>query len=137
MRGSGVRILFAAPKNQNKSHTRAHTRRMQQVFSPRGPVLRFNELSTETDRSEQQGMMFLYAGAVTKSKSARFDFRRTKTRSRIHQFLESVSKPEARTLQLRLPPNSILVFYNRINELKTIVEVPIPVRYLKMDFNRL
>jgi uncharacterized protein (TIGR02391 family) len=37
---------------------------MQQVFSPRGPVLRFNELSTETDRSEQHGMMFLYAGAM-------------------------------------------------------------------------
>ena len=37
---------------------------MQTVFSPKTPVLRFNALQTETDRSEQQGMMFLYAGAM-------------------------------------------------------------------------
>ena len=37
---------------------------MQTVFSPKTPVLRFNQLTTETDKSEQQGMMFLYAGAM-------------------------------------------------------------------------
>lgn len=37
---------------------------MQTVFSPKTPVLRFNELTTDTDKSEQQGMMFLYAGAM-------------------------------------------------------------------------
>jgi len=37
---------------------------MQQVFSSKNPILKFNELQTETDRSEQQGMMFLYAGAM-------------------------------------------------------------------------
>jgi uncharacterized protein (TIGR02391 family) len=37
---------------------------MQQVFSPKNPILKFNELKTETDASEQQGMMFLYAGAM-------------------------------------------------------------------------
>jgi uncharacterized protein (TIGR02391 family) len=37
---------------------------MKTVFSPRAPVLRFNDLKTDTDRSEQQGMMYLYAGAV-------------------------------------------------------------------------
>ena len=37
---------------------------MQTVFSPKAPVLRFNALKTETDRSEQQGMMFLFAGAM-------------------------------------------------------------------------
>ena len=40
------------------------TELMQAVFSPKSPVLRFNQLQTETDRSEQQGMMFLYAGAM-------------------------------------------------------------------------
>jgi uncharacterized protein (TIGR02391 family) len=40
------------------------TELMQVVFSPKAPVLRFNDLSTETDRSEQQGMMFLFAGAM-------------------------------------------------------------------------
>ena len=37
---------------------------MQTVFSANGPVLRFNALSTETEKSEQQGMMFLYAGVM-------------------------------------------------------------------------
>jgi uncharacterized protein (TIGR02391 family) len=37
---------------------------MQKVFSPTNPILRFNELTTETEKSEQQGMMFLYAGAM-------------------------------------------------------------------------
>lgn len=37
---------------------------MQTVFSPKAPILRFNPLQTETDKSEQQGMMYLYAGAM-------------------------------------------------------------------------
>ena len=37
---------------------------MLRVFSPKNPVLRFNSLQTETDRSEQQGMMHLFAGAM-------------------------------------------------------------------------
>jgi len=37
---------------------------MQQVFSPNSPVLAFNDLKDQTDQDEQQGMMFLFAGAV-------------------------------------------------------------------------
>lgn len=37
---------------------------MNHVFSPKNPLLRFNELSNETDRSEQEGMMYLYTGAM-------------------------------------------------------------------------
>ena len=37
---------------------------MLNVFSPKAPVLRFNALATETQKSEQQGMMYLYAGAM-------------------------------------------------------------------------
>lgn len=37
---------------------------MHTVFSVKSPVLAFNELQTETDKSEQQGMMYLYAGAM-------------------------------------------------------------------------
>ncbi len=40
------------------------TELMQRVFSAKNPILRFNPLSTETDRSEQQGMMHLYSGAM-------------------------------------------------------------------------
>jgi uncharacterized protein (TIGR02391 family) len=37
---------------------------MQTVFSPKSPILKFNNLQTETQKSEQQGMMYLYAGAM-------------------------------------------------------------------------
>lgn len=43
---------------------RSGTDLMQAVFSPKTPILRFNDLASETDRSEQQGMMFLYAGTM-------------------------------------------------------------------------
>jgi uncharacterized protein (TIGR02391 family) len=38
---------------------------MQQAFSPKAPVLKFNELADESDRNEQQGFMQLFCGAVT------------------------------------------------------------------------
>ena len=37
---------------------------MQNVFSVKNPILRFNDGEDDTDKSEQQGMMFLYAGAM-------------------------------------------------------------------------
>ncbi len=37
---------------------------MQTVFSAKNPLLRFSNLGTDSERSEQQGMMFLYAGAM-------------------------------------------------------------------------
>jgi uncharacterized protein (TIGR02391 family) len=37
---------------------------MQKVFRPNNPILRFNDLKTESDKSEQQGRMFLFAGAM-------------------------------------------------------------------------
>lgn len=40
------------------------TELMQRVFSPKNPILRFNGLETESERSEQQGMMHLYSGAM-------------------------------------------------------------------------
>lgn len=40
------------------------TNLMMTVFSANNPVLRFNELKSQTDKDEQQGMMHLYAGAM-------------------------------------------------------------------------
>jgi uncharacterized protein (TIGR02391 family) len=37
---------------------------MRKVFSRDNPILRFNELKTESDRSEQEGMMHLFEGAA-------------------------------------------------------------------------
>ncbi|HTG34034.1 MAG TPA: TIGR02391 family protein [Thermoanaerobaculia bacterium] len=40
------------------------TELMQAVFSPKSPALKFSDLKTESEKSEQQGLMFLYAGAM-------------------------------------------------------------------------
>ncbi|USX13263.1 TIGR02391 family protein [Oxalobacteraceae bacterium OTU3CAMAD1] len=40
------------------------TELMQIAFSPKAPVLRFNEQQNDSEKSEQQGMMYLYAGAM-------------------------------------------------------------------------
>ena len=37
---------------------------MQTVFSPKSPVLRFNDLADQSDRDEQQGFMMMFSGAV-------------------------------------------------------------------------
>jgi uncharacterized protein (TIGR02391 family) len=37
---------------------------MQHVFSPKAPLVAFNELKDESDRSEQQGLMQLFTGAI-------------------------------------------------------------------------
>jgi uncharacterized protein (TIGR02391 family) len=37
---------------------------MHTVFSSNNPLLRFNNLATDSEKSEQQGMMYLYAGAM-------------------------------------------------------------------------
>ena len=40
------------------------TELMQTAFSPKAPVLKFNDQTNDSEKSEQQGMMFLYAGAM-------------------------------------------------------------------------
>jgi uncharacterized protein (TIGR02391 family) len=40
------------------------TELMQVAFSPKAPVLKFNDQLNDSEKSEQQGMMFLYAGAM-------------------------------------------------------------------------
>ncbi len=58
------KILEAFVKMRSLRFDLSGTDLMQNVFSPKQPVLQFNPLQTDTDRSEQQGMMFLYAGAM-------------------------------------------------------------------------
>ena len=38
---------------------------MEHVFSPKKPVLRFNDLASQSERDEQKGMMMLFSGAMT------------------------------------------------------------------------
>jgi uncharacterized protein (TIGR02391 family) len=58
------KILDLLVKMRSGRDDMSGTELMQTVFSPKSPVLRFNDLTSETDRSEQQGMMFLFAGAM-------------------------------------------------------------------------
>jgi uncharacterized protein (TIGR02391 family) len=37
---------------------------METVFSPKKPILAFNEMADESDRNEQRGFMMMFAGAV-------------------------------------------------------------------------
>ncbi len=38
---------------------------MLKVFSPNAPILKFNELLNQSERDEQEGFMYLFAGAIT------------------------------------------------------------------------
>jgi uncharacterized protein (TIGR02391 family) len=37
---------------------------MEPVFSPKNPILKFNDLADESDRNEQKGYMMMFSGAV-------------------------------------------------------------------------
>lgn len=58
------KVLDGLVKIRSKIFELSGTELMQKVFSAKHPVLAFNNLESETDRSEQQGMMFLYSGAM-------------------------------------------------------------------------
>jgi uncharacterized protein (TIGR02391 family) len=44
---------------------------MQQAFSPKSPILKFNDLLTQSDRDEQQGFMNIFWGAVSALRNPR------------------------------------------------------------------
>lgn len=58
------KVLDGLVKLRSGKQDLSGTELMQLVFSPKNPILRFSKLETETERSEQQGMMFLYSGAM-------------------------------------------------------------------------
>ena len=58
------KVLEGLVKIRSGNHDLTGTKLMQHVFSPDKPALKFNDLASDTDKSEQQGMMFLYSGAI-------------------------------------------------------------------------
>ena len=58
------KVLEGLVKMRSGKDDVSGTELMQSVFSPKNPILKFNDLQTESDKSEQQGMMFLYAGVM-------------------------------------------------------------------------
>ena len=61
---NGCKVLDMLVKMRSMRTDPSGTELMQLVFSPKAPVLRFNNQSSDSEKSEQQGMMFLFAGAM-------------------------------------------------------------------------
>lgn len=61
---NGCKVLEAFVKMRSGKHDLHGTDLMQNVFSPKNPALKFNELKSDSEFSEQQGMMFLYSGLM-------------------------------------------------------------------------
>jgi uncharacterized protein (TIGR02391 family) len=58
------KVLDMLVKMKSKRSDPSGTELMQMVFSPKAPLVKFNDQSNDSEKSEQQGMMFLYAGAM-------------------------------------------------------------------------
>lgn len=61
---SACKVLDMLVKLRSMRTDPSGTELMQLVFSPKAPILRFNDQSSDSERSEQQGMMFLFSGAM-------------------------------------------------------------------------
>ncbi len=64
---------------------------MRKAFSPNAPILAFNSLSDESDRSEQRGYMELFTGAVAGLRNPRAHKLITDTPERAVEFIAFVS----------------------------------------------
>jgi uncharacterized protein (TIGR02391 family) len=58
------KVLDLLVKMKSKRSDPSGTELMQLVFSPKTPILKFNDQLNDSEKSEQQGMMYLYAGAM-------------------------------------------------------------------------
>lgn len=60
----GCKVLETFVKLRSGKHELHGTDLMQNVFSPKNPILKFNDLKTDSEISEQKGMMFLFTGLM-------------------------------------------------------------------------
>ena len=61
---NGCKVLDMLVKMRSMKMDPSGTELMQVVFSPKAPLLRYNDQTNDSERSEQQGMMYLFAGAM-------------------------------------------------------------------------
>lgn len=61
---AGCKVLDMLVKMRSMRMEPSGTELMQVVFSPKAPILKYNDQANESERSEQQGMMYLFAGAM-------------------------------------------------------------------------
>lgn len=62
--GEACKVLNHLVQMRSGETDQSGTPMMQRVFSANNPILRFNNLLSQSDKDEQQGMMFLYSGAM-------------------------------------------------------------------------
>jgi uncharacterized protein (TIGR02391 family) len=58
------KVVDLLVKMKSKRSDPSGTELMQLVFSSKAPLLKFNDQLNDSEKSEQQGMMFLYSGAM-------------------------------------------------------------------------
>ena len=61
---NACKVLDMLVKMRSMRMDPSGTELMQLVFSPKSPILKFNDQQNDSEKSEQQGMMYLYAGAM-------------------------------------------------------------------------
>ena len=61
---NGCKALDLLVKLRSLRADPSGTELMQLVFSPKSPILKFSSQTNDSERSEQQGMMFLFSGAM-------------------------------------------------------------------------
>ena len=61
---NGCKVLDMLVKMRSMKSDPSGTELMQLVFSPKAPILKYNSHTNDSEKSEQQGMMFLFAGAM-------------------------------------------------------------------------
>jgi len=61
---AGCKVLDMLVKMRSMKTDPSGTELMQLAFSPKAPILKYNDQANDSERSEQQGMMFLFAGAM-------------------------------------------------------------------------
>jgi uncharacterized protein (TIGR02391 family) len=61
---NACKVLDMLVKMRSMKMDPSGTELMQVVFSPKNPILKYNDQTSDSERSEQQGMMFLFAGAM-------------------------------------------------------------------------
>jgi uncharacterized protein (TIGR02391 family) len=61
---AGCKVIDMLVKMRSMRTDLGGTELMQVVFSPKAPILRYNDQANDSEKSEQQGMMFLFAGAM-------------------------------------------------------------------------
>lgn len=62
--GEACKVLNLLVQMRSGDTEQSGTPLMQRVFSANDPILCFNDLVSQSEKDEQQGMMFLYSGAM-------------------------------------------------------------------------